>query len=254
MHLDIAEQIRRQAVQNGHGRLADQLGAEWPAFYLGSVAPDINAISDIRRAETHFYDIPPRPENEAVPEMLAQYPLLAAVDRLPAAQAIFVAAYSAHLLLDLIWLREIVVPFFFQADHLGPPAQRRLTHFILLTYLDTISLEALPDTAVTTLAQASPNQWLPFVPDALLVQWRDMLVDQLHPEAPVRTVEIYAGRLGMSAAEFGAALHDPAWMEEHVFSKLPVLEIQAIIQTAVPRSVQLITDYLQADDEGRIGN
>lgn len=245
MHLHIAEQIRQQAAQNGHGRLADQLAAEWPAFYLGSVAPDINAISEIRRADTHFYDIPPQPGSQAVPEMLAQYPSLAAPGLLPPAQAVFVAAYSAHLLLDLIWLRQIVVPFFFQADHLGPPAQRRLTHFILLTYLDTLSLAALPDTAVTTLARAKPNQWLPFAPDALLVQWRDMLVDQLQPGAPVRTVEIYAGRLGMSAAEFGAALHDPAWMETHVFGKLPLPEIEAIVQTAVPLSVQLITDYLQ---------
>lgn len=245
MHLHIAEQIRQEAMNQGNGRLVDTLMTQWPAFYLGSVAPDINAISDIRRAETHFYDLPPLPDHDAYPEMLGQYPHLANPAQLPGDQAVFVAAYSAHLMLDLIWLRQIVWPFFFQAEHLGSPAQRRLLHFVLLAYLDTLSLVALPATAVTTLANARPCAWLPFAPDKLLVQWRDMLVAQLQPGAPVHTVEIYAGRLGMSATEFAAALHDPAWMTEHVFGKLPVAEIQAIVQTAVPQSIQLIRDYLQ---------
>lgn len=244
MHLYVAEQIQQTAVQNGHGRLLDYLLAEWSAFYLGSVAPDINAISDIRRADSHFYNLPPLPENDAVPEMLAAFPELAKPQSMTPDQAVFVAAYSAHLLLDLIWLRQIVVPFFFEAEHLGPPEQRRLTHFVLLTYLDNLALNQLPDTAVETLSQASPNGWLPFITDDLLCKWRDLLVDQLQPEAPVRTVEIYAGRLKMSADEFAEALHDPAWMETNVFGKLPVNQIQEILQAAVPQSIQLISDYL----------
>jgi len=245
MHLHVADQIRQTANQNDHGRLGMQLESEWPAFYLGSVAPDINAICDIRRAETHFYTLPPVPTNEAVPEMLELYPQLADPSQMTSGQALFVAAYAAHLMLDLIWLRQIVVPYFFDAEHLGSPEQRRLTHFILLTYLDSLALDALEGTAVTTLSQARPSQWLPFVPDSVLVEWRDMLVAQLEPGAFPRTVEIYAERLKMSAAEFAAALHDPAWMEEHVFSRLPVADIQTILQTAVPQSVQLIADYLQ---------
>lgn len=243
MHLQMAEQIRQEAARNGDGRLSALLAAEWPAFYLGSVAPDVNAISEIPRAATHFYDLPPLPENDAYPEMLAQYPQLLYGSHQSSGQPLFVAAYCAHLLLDIIWLRQIVVPIFFQGDHLGSPAQRRLMHFVLLTYLDTLALAALPDTAVTTLAQAHPINWLPFVPDTVLVEWRDLLVGQLQPGASVHTIDIYAGRLGLSPAEFSAALHDPAWMEEHVFGKLPVMEIQAILQTAVPQSVQLITDY-----------
>lgn len=252
MHLYVAEQIQQTAVQNGNGRLADYLLAEWPAFYLGSVAPDINAISDIRRADSHFYTLPPLPENDAVPEMLTAYPELARPQAMTADQAVFVAAYSAHLLLDLIWLRQIVVPFFFEAEHLGPPEQRRLTHFILLTYLDNLALQQLPETAVDTLSQASPNAWLPFISDELLGKMRDLLVDQLQPEAPIRTVEIYAGRLKMSEEEFAAALHDPAWMEANVFGKLPVEQIQGILQAAVPQSIQLISDYLYflEDEQG----
>lgn len=245
MHLHVAEQILQMASQNGHGRLHEQLESNWPAFYLGSVAPDVNAISDIRRSESHFYTLPPLPTNEAVPEMLEMYPQLADASQLPPAQALFVAAYAAHLMLDLIWLRQIAAPYFFYAEDLGSREQRRLMHFILLTYLDSLALDALPATAVKTLSQATPASWLPFVSDTVLVEWRDMLVAQLEPDALPRTVEIYAGRLEMSPEEFAAALHDPAWMEEHVFSKLPVADIQAILQTAVPQTMQLISDYLR---------
>ena len=156
MHLHIAEQIFSMVAANGNGRLQQTLAADWPAFYLGSVAPDVNAISPLPREGTHFYDVPPAPEETAYGAMLEKHPQLTDFGRMSAGQAVFVAGYSAHLMLDLIWLREIVYPFFFKADHLGDRKQRQLTHFILLTYLDTIAFEALPETAVSTLATALP--------------------------------------------------------------------------------------------------
>lgn len=250
MHLHIAEQIFELAVQNGSnrkadGRLQETLAAEWPAFYLGSVAPDVNAISDISRFGTHFYDVPPSEDEMAYPTMLAIFPQLRALATMPPAQALFVAAYSAHLMLDLIWLRQIVFPFFFAPKGLGSRKQRALIHNILLTYLDTLALAALPTTAVSTLAAATPKQWLPFVPDAILVEWRDILTAQLEPEAPVKTIEIYAGRMKMSPEEFAANLQDPNWMQTQVFNKIPVDKVQAILQTAVPQSLELVQNYLQ---------
>ena len=244
MHLHTAEQILELAKANGNGRLHTTLAAEWPAFYLGSVAPDVNAISAIPRKASHFYDVPPAEDELAYPTMLAQYPQLADPAKMSAAQAICVAGYSAHLLLDLIWLREVVYPFFFLPKDLGNKRQRELTHFILLTYLDTIALDALPETAVTTLASAHSVAWLPFIEDSILANWQEMLVVQLKPEAPVKTIEIYAGRLGMSPAEFAANLQDPAWMQAQVFDKIPVAQVQHILQTAVPQSIDLIHNYL----------
>ena len=245
MHLHVAEQIYDLASANDNGRLQKSLAAEWPAFYLGSVAPDINAISAIPREGTHFYTVPPDEDEMAYPTMLARYPQLKNMVAMPLSQAICVAAYSAHLMLDLIWLREVVYPFFYLPKDLGDRQQRRLTHFILLTYLDTIALNALPKTAVTTLAAANSRHWLPFIEDAILIEWRDMLVAQLQPGAPVRTVEIYAGRLGMSPAEFAANLQNPNWMQVQVFDKIPVDKVHTILQTAVPKSLELINNYLK---------
>ena len=155
----------------------------------------------------------------------------------------FVAGYSVHLLYDVIWLREVVGPYFFQAKDLGERKQRILIHFILLTYLDKLAVATLPQTAVHTLAAADSEQWLPFAENKDLLAWRDLLLPQLEPDAPLSTVEIYAERLKMTATEFATNLDDPIWMEANIFAKLPVPKIQTILATAVPRSVDLLLDY-----------
>jgi hypothetical protein len=155
----------------------------------------------------------------------------------------FVAGYSVHLLYDVIWLREVVDPYFFRAKAMGDRQQRMLVHFILLTYLDKLAFESLPSTAVHTLAAAQSEQWLPFADNEHLLQWRDLLLPQLQPGAMSSTVAVYARRLNLTPDEFAANLEDPDWMKAHVFSKLPVAEIQGILEAAVPRSVDLLLDY-----------
>jgi len=249
MHLQCAEQIRSalEASQGSNGRLPVLLRQEWPAFYLGSVAADFPSITGTPRVESHFYDMPPPVQAEAHVTMLEMYPELADSAALPPDQAVFIAAYGAHLMLDLLWFQQVLMPYFVEAPHLGDRQQRRLVHFILLTYLDTLALATLPEAAGTTLAAAEPQRWLPFVDDAVLARWRNMLVSQLQPGAAIQTVEIYAERLQMSPAEFAANLRDPKWMEANVFSKVPVAEIQARVAAAVPGSIALISEYLNGD-------
>ena len=246
MHLHMAEQIHSQMEQTEDGHLALQkIEQEWPAFYLGSIAPDVNSISEIARETTHFYAMPPSPEHQAHQEMLQQFPELAYSDELRNETAVFLAAYQAHLLLDLIWLREVVHPYFVQAENFESRKQRWLTHFILLTYLDTLALAALPKTAVFTLAKAQTNHLLPFMGASVLTNWRDMIVEQLQPNSPVKTIEIYAQRIGISSEEFAANLDDQTWMAIHVFDKIPVDEVQDRLTEAVPRSIKIISNYLQ---------
>jgi len=254
-HLQMAENIAAQlAGENGrssengrsleNGRLLDLLRREWPAFYLGSVAPDVQTVSGVSREATHFYGIPPAPDNLAYPRMLAQYPQLADVTQLSAAQAVFVAGYSAHLLLDLIWFREILLPIFVHSPELGERPQRWLLHHILLTYLDGLAYESLPETAVTTLAAAHPHHWLPFVTDQHLQVWRDMLTVQLEPDAPLETVAVYAKRLQMTPEKFAAQLADKQWMAAHFFALVPVQKVQDRFETAVAESITVIHNYL----------
>jgi hypothetical protein len=243
MHLRIAEQLRAP------GRVPEDLRRslvrELPAFYLGSVAPDYQVICAIPREQTHFYDLPPAPGSLAHEAMLAAHPELANAANLPPAQAVFIAAYMAHLMLDLRWYREVLVPFFLQPGHWRDHRHRFTIHNILLTHLDQQALATLPPDAGATLAAANPVQWLPFAGDADLRRWRDLIAAQLQPGAASQTVEIYADRLAMSPDEFAAKLASPTWMEEQLFSRVPVASVQAMLDSAMDQSAILITDYLK---------
>ena len=258
-HLYIAEKIQ-QEINNQHlekSRLAKTLAAGWAPFYFGSVAPDYQALSGQPREMTHFFKLPPEPGNQAYPRMFSQHPQLAAGDQIPNAQAAFVAGYAAHLLLDLIWFREVLIPFFHLAPDMGDYKERHLLHLILLTYIDKMALKQLPETAGQTLAQADPAGWLPFASDSDLKQWQGFLVPQLQPGAKSETVRIYADRLGMTAEAFAAKLDDQAWMNEKLFSRIPIDVVLDIVSTAVPKSMEMMNKYLAggfAKDSGREAN
>jgi hypothetical protein len=246
MHLHTAEQIQTAVSQSDHpyNYLAGCLAQGWPAFYLGNVAPDVQNLNGMAREVTHFYHIPQPGDLPAYDEMLAQYPLLARPEKMKIEQALFVAGYRAHLLLDLIWWRDVAAPYFFRAETFADLPQRRLAHFVLLAYLDAKALAALPSTAGETLALAKPDGWLPFVSNADLRRWRDMLVDQLVPGALPQTTAVYAARLGMPPDRLAQNLQDETWMLTNLFEKVPVAEIENSLQTAVFASITLIKDYL----------
>lgn len=242
MHLQMAEWIRRDERLCGRARtLVEQ---QWPAFYLGNIAPDVNAISEITRIATHFYHIPPEPDEWGYTEMFTEHPSLAESVKLSPAQAVFVAGYSAHLLLDVRWFREVLVPYFFEQGEWVDNKERFLVHNILLTHLDTLAVESLPEEAGAVLAAATPDHWLPFAPDPTLVQWQEAVAPQLYPGAMTRTIEIYSGRMKMTPEQFAAHLHDPAWMETNLFQRVPVPQVQAMLQDAIGQSIAVINHYL----------
>ena len=242
MHLRIAEKMCASTALSQEVRRL--LAGAWPAFYLGNVAPDFQVTAGLPRASTHFYEIPPDLSQPPYEVMWQQYPELAEASNLPLNQAVFVAGYAAHLLLDIVWLRDILYPYFFETQLWNGHNEGRVVHFILLTYLDRMAADSLPPDAGETLSAARNEQWLPFGKDAELSNWRDMLADQLQPGREIETIPIYAERVGLTADEFGRRLEDPEWMETHLLQKIPVDEVQRIIDGSVADSVALITEYL----------
>lgn len=243
MHLQVAERIR------AHSQLKSSVAAKidraLPSFYLGHVAADFQTIADVPREVTHFYKLPPSPKTVAHERMLQEYPQLADPGQLTPQCAVFIAGYRSHLLLDQLWYWDVLTPYFIEAkawsaDH----RQRFLVHNTLLTYLDKLAFESLPRGTGETLAAARPHRWLPFAGDGDLIRWRDMLVDQLQPGATIQTIAIYAERMRLQPAAFAANLANPQWMDEQVFSKAPLDEVQAVIIRGVDQSVELISDYL----------
>lgn len=243
MHLQVAERIRAHATLQPH--IAQALDAAKPAYYLGNVAADFQTIADVPREATHFYQLPPARDTIAHQRMLEENPQLADAAQLPLDQAVFIAAYRAHLLLDQLWYWDVLIPYFVEATDWDADHRRRfLVHNTLLTYLDKLAFESLPSDAGETLDAARPNDWLPFAGDGDLIRWRDLLVEQLRPGATIQTIAIYAERMRLKPATFAANLANPEWMQEQVFSKAPLREVQAVISRGMEQSVGLISDYL----------
>jgi hypothetical protein len=243
MHLQIAERILADVALPKVER--DFLEGHLPAFYLGNVAPDYQTISSIPREKTHFYSLPPASDADACRTMLSEYPQLNYTAGLSPANAVFIAAYCSHLLLDLLWYREILIPVFLGPGDWDDHRHRFIVHNTLLTYLDKQAFDSLPDSAPKTLSAAEPDGWLPFASNADLDSWRDFLVPQMEPGAALYTVEIYASRLAMSTEEFSENLDRAEWMEEHVFSRVELDSVLDLLSTAVGSSVNLIGNYLQ---------
>lgn len=241
MHLDIAEQMRvNPRLNHAAHKLIE---AERAAFYLGHVAADYQTICNIPREDTHFYNLPPAPDVQGPRAMFARYPQLAEARQLPQSQAVFIAAYSSHLIVDLRWYREILIPYFLQPTHWKDHRQRFTVHNILLTYLDRRSWSSLPADAGELLGAAQPDGWLPFAQTADLARWRNMLTRQLAPGATTETVTIFAGRLDMTPAEFTANLENPQWMKEQVFRRVSLRRVNALLAAVMEDSVTFINNY-----------
>ena len=243
MHLEVAERIRAHEALDR--KIARKVAAELPAFYLGNVAADYQTIADTPREVTHFYKLPPERSTVAHERLVERYPQLAKTSELSDDHAVFIAAYRAHLLLDLCWYWEVLVPYFVEAkDWPADHRQRFLVHNTLLTYLDKAAIETLPAGTAEILDAAEPNHWLPFASDGDLIRWRDVLVRQLQPGSEIETISIYARRMKMTPEEFAANLENPRWMQEHVFRKVPLHQVQNVISAGVDSSVALIADFL----------
>ena len=242
MHLEMAENVQASPLLPRD--IKQCLEEHFPAFYLGSVAPDVQSVADIRREDTHFYLLPPAPEDLGYQKMLEQYPEIASGSALSAGQAVFIAGYCAHLMLDLRWYHDVLMPFFVEQENWTSLREAFIAHNTLLTYLDKSAVAVLPVDAGDTLASARPDRWIPFASDDDLVKWRDQLVEQLRPGALLMTVEVYAKRLGISPDEFAANLDKQSWMDEHLFNKVPVDKVLGIMHSAIDESIAIINGYL----------
>jgi hypothetical protein len=236
----------RAAPCQERARLAAVLRRCWPAFCLGSVAPDVQEWARLSRETTHFYTLPPDPDTDAVANLLARYPGLAGDRCRSDEQATFVAGYLAHLQLDLLWFREILLPHFVASPDLGEIEARVLLHNLTLIVLDQRHRNRLSPGMGTALRLTQPDQWLPFVEDEYLVTWRDHLAGQLVAGAASETVAIYAQRMSIPAADLQENVNDVQWLQTNLLARVPVATIEAQLDSSVDQCLTLVESYWRA--------
>lgn len=240
MHLALAEEIlcENDLSPTAQSLLARQRGP----FLLGTTAPDIQAISGQTRVETHFYTLPRTSTRPAHEELFAAYPTLTQAKKLEPAQAAFIAGYIAHLLLDELWLDGIFLRYF--CGDWATRQEQAFLHNVLRTWMDAQDQQRLNGNVTTSLRSVAPRDWLPCIQDADLNTWRDWLVRQLSPGQSAQTAQVFARRMGVSAAEMESLLQSPKQMERRVFQRVPLDTLRAFREAGYTRSVALINRYI----------
>ena len=243
MHLALAEDILRGDVLPPAVRrlLVQQRGS----FLLGHTVPDVQTISGQARDETHFYTIPRTTDHPAYETFFDAYPRLSRPETLPQAQAVFIAGYIAHLLLDELWLNDVFLRYFMEQEW-ASLRERLFLHNVLRTWMDSRDQQRLDGSVAVALREAEPHGWLPFVGDEHLRAWRDWLVEQLGPAHSVQTAEVFAQRMGVPVAEVEAVLRSPQQMEARVFGRTSPAVLQSFHDTGYERSVTFINWYTES--------
>jgi hypothetical protein len=243
MHLALAERLIADPALPAAAREA--ITSAWGAFLLGSVAPDARVTGGMERQATHFFAYGPVIDPPPAVAMLREFPALA-YDQVDApARAAFIAGYAAHLAMDETWCTDMLFPRFL--IDWATERERWLLLHMLLAILDERDRQALPAAQHVALCAALPTDWLPFVADADLIVWRDVVAAQLAPGAASRTLEILGGRVGLGVDEMNAYLADLARMSV-LWAHLPLADVGAIEARMYANVLQTVSAYF----EGRL--
>lgn len=240
-HLVVADEVLRHPDLDAGVR--DRLRAARAAFLFGNTAPDVQTVSGQSRAATHFFDLPLDPQHPALATLFAAHPGLARPRALDESHAAFMAGYLAHLRLDELWIERIFAPYFGLGVHWGRDfGERLLLHNVMRAHLDRQDAPRLRGWAGRDLAAARPRHWLPFTDDRYLVAWRDLLAGQLTPDAPLRTVEIFAERMHVPPGTIEALLA-PEELAARVWQRLPEDRLHEFREQGVTMTLDLIHEY-----------
>ncbi len=193
------------------------LAAEKPAFLLGSIAADARVGAAMKREDTHFYDYDHGITEHPWRVMMNQYPALDTPST--PAQRVFLAAYVAHLTMDEIWTLQMLGPYFVQREWASRP-QRFLMLHMLLIYMDDRDYRRLQAWQGETLKSACPENWLPFVSDKALDDWRDFIASQL-PPGRSETLDVLGARINRTPDELQTILDSPEQMERDLWANIP---------------------------------
>jgi hypothetical protein len=188
-----------------------QIQAYLPAFQLGSIVADARVASGIGREVTHFYSYDTPITDHPWRVMLKAHPTLQQSQS--EAHRMFIAGYVAHLATDEAWALKMVRPNFAERDWVEVNRVHKfIALHLLLTHMDERDETKLEQWQADTLPQCQPQQWLPFIPDDVIIGWRDLIYHQIKPDGLSKTLDIFSQRLCVEPLFLRDILDDPDTM------------------------------------------
>lgn len=239
-HLAVAQRLLDEPTLDPAHRVL--LGRQRAAFLLGSVAADARVGAGTPRSATHFYHYVQH--MNAMPPwrvMMEAHPVLwSPVDD---AHEAFIAGYVAHLAMDEIWSRRMVAPYFVGGAW-GDQRLRFVMLHVILIVLDERDERMLAGWQAEALGQAVPRNWLPFLPDAALIDWRDLIYQQIRPGGISLTLNIFGQRAGKTPQELRQLLDSEQAMYEQLWQYVPQAYLAEVEQAMYAHCVSQMAAFL----------
>ncbi|MCU0476087.1 MAG: zinc dependent phospholipase C family protein [Anaerolineae bacterium] len=216
-HLAVAQRLLRDPSLPEAQRVV--LAQHRPAFLLGSIAADARVEAGAPRSATHFYHYVQEMDDKPPWRiMMDAHPSLWTPD--DAAHEAFIAGYVAHLAMDEVWSRRMVAPYFVGGGW-GDQRQRFVMLHVILIVLDERDERTLEPWQAGSLAEAAPYAWLPFLSDAALRDWRDLIHAQICPGGHSQTLEIFGSRAGKTPEQLRALLDSEDDLHAKLWQHVP---------------------------------
>ena len=216
-------------------------GSHLGAFLLGCVAPDARVSGGMSRAETHFFEYAAKIEPNACDAMLNVHPSLKSAE---GAQRAFVSGYLGHIAMDVVWAEVMLYPYFYnQTDWADEVTRYNMLH-VLLCHLDARDFKQWDAKFPDELATAQPDNWLPFLPDTDLMQWRDLVFNQICDTCESQTLEVLGKRVKIGREGLEAILNDPTKMQSDVWDHVPMTAVGHVEAEMYDAMVAQIKRYL----------
>lgn len=217
----------------------DHLGA----FLLGNVAPDARVSGGMARGNTHFFEYtPPKIDPLAKTVMFQQHPSLLAAT---GAQRALVAGYLAHLAMDVVWADQMLFPYFYAKEEWGTQAQRFIMLHVLLTYMDAQDYRQWDAGFGAALAEAQPQNWLPFLSDKDLSVWQGLIANQIVEGATSKTVAVLGARINIGEEGLQQYLDSPDLMQSDLWQYVPQVLLPPLGEAMYASMCQDIVEYME---------
>lgn len=238
-HIDLAWQA---ADRLGNRTLVNNPGY----FLLGTVSPDVRAITKRDRAEYHYAPLTFAEVGDGVTGLFAAHPELSDNARNDETTGAFIAGYVTHILLDESWIAGVFRPHFDRPDD---DAYSMVMDRALQLELDRIAEQSVERAMPVIRATTIPIE-TSLIPADTLEEYRAFVIRHLGQGFSWERLRFMARRIASGSEDHPANQIAQEFLEaipesfESLFERVSRDELAEFREMAVDRLAEALEEYL----------